>query len=234
MTSKYTHPTFRDIFDEIMYDWDRPYNLVIHKVRQSDKTYTEYAYVNKLYIYPDGKMQYKMQSFTYPKHLWTKVKKLAILLEETDAEKVLYGNKDSNWGRIVSYSKQDLKLFEDTRQGRNICKKCSKPKEMYYSPWCPRCDIPKPKKKEVLNLIQVLRHLEEVNDAKSLKDKIWSWLLDMQYIRSNDSYFSYFIDEDYDEFDEIEQELLVPHLKLLNQFVKDYTGKESVIFEVSW
>lgn len=93
MNDKYTHPTFRHIFNEIMYDWDSYYTLKVQKhndVRNGNRI-KEYACVNKLYIYPDGTMQYKIETYTYPKHLWTKVKILARLLEETDAEKVLYG-----------------------------------------------------------------------------------------------------------------------------------------------
>ncbi len=40
-----------------------------------------------------------------------------------------------------------------------ICETCGGQKEMYYTPWCSNCDVPKPKTVQFLNLLQCYRHV---------------------------------------------------------------------------
>lgn len=65
------------------------------------------------------------------------------------------------------------------------CWKCNTEKQMYYKPWCPRCDKPMPHIKKCVNLIQTLNHLEL--DLPGIKDHIWEKMCDYDLIR-NDSY----------------------------------------------
>ena len=59
----------------------------------------------------------------------------------------------------------------------DICEKCGEQKEMYYTPWCPVCDTPKPKIQHCLNLLQCYRHvdkkyfgIEDENDRQALRE----------------------------------------------------------------
>ena len=45
----------------------------------------------------------------------------------------------------------------------SYCSSCGRIKEMYYVPWCPKCDKPEIEMKPVLNLMQAIRHVEVKN-----------------------------------------------------------------------
>lgn len=128
-------------------------------------------------------------------------------------------------------NKQDkfLKLCEDTRQDKNICKKCNNPKSMYYQPWCPRCDKPKIQKLEVINLIQVLEHLEAVGN-KGFKDRMWRKLCDNEIIRGNDSYSVLYFPRKKDCAEDFGEQYYNDLL-----LIKDTFGLgESVLVNISW
>ena len=84
----------------------------------------------------------------------------------------------------------DAELNQRTRDGLNICETCQQPREMYYAPWCPRCEPPRVEPVPTLNLVKALRHLE-VNGHAGIKDRLWHYLMDT-YSDSfrNDSWLS--------------------------------------------
>ena len=55
--------------------------------------------------------------------------------------------------------------------GKNICACCGQKKEMYYVPWCPRCEKPGTET-GCLNILQALRHLEAVGHS-GIKEAVW-------------------------------------------------------------
>lgn len=130
-------------------------------------------------------------------------------------------------------NKQDkfAKLCEQTRQGKNICKICGNPKQIYYQPWCPRCGKPQIEKLETINLIQVLEHLEAIGN-KGFKDKIWRRWCDNGIIQGNDSYSQVYFPtkgrkqgiEDYGE----------EHYNDLMLIKETFELGESVLFNISW
>lgn len=71
------------------------------------------------------------------------------------------------------------------------CSKCQQPLEMYYSPWCPRCDIPQRKTVDVLNLIQCLDHLQAIGRiTEEHREEWWERQCDNDNIH-NDTMFRY-------------------------------------------
>ncbi len=68
-----------------------------------------------------------------------------------------------------------------------LCEHCGNEKEMYYKPWCPRCEKPDVRGGQVLNLIQALRYIE-VNGWPGFYNRVWRNLMDLDLIR-NDSTF---------------------------------------------
>ena len=40
------------------------------------------------------------------------------------------------------------------------CEKCGLAKEMYYNLWCPSCEVPQPDKKNVMNFIKAIDHIQ--------------------------------------------------------------------------
>ena len=97
-----------------------------------------------------------------------------------------------------------LELNERTRQGKNICEICGLPKEMYFVPWCPRCEKPKPYTATVLNLLQCIRHIADTRDditREEIRDlAIKNW----QYEWRNDSYLTWHTidDDDREDYDD--------------------------------
>jgi len=43
------------------------------------------------------------------------------------------------------------------------CNECGGLKEMYYTPWCSKCEVPEIKTHPTLNLLQSMRHVERVH-----------------------------------------------------------------------
>ena len=87
--AKYNYMTFKDLFGWITYAYEDKYGCSIGK--HSDGR--EYANFYKLTILSDGSCEYKGSYETYDPRLWPKVKQLVEMLQETKAEKVLYGEK---------------------------------------------------------------------------------------------------------------------------------------------
>lgn len=83
-----------------------------------------------------------------------------------------------------------------------ICEECGTAKEMYYAPWCSKCEVPQVKIKPTLNLLQCMRHVERVhfgiedeNDYDAQKaigrDEIWNGLCDWGLNNDTTSYFPF-------------------------------------------
>lgn len=102
------------------------------------------------------------------------------------------------------------------RRGELICDSCDGAMDMYYKPWCPKCDVPKIEFHPSINFIQVLKHLEALGH-KGIKDRVWKFY---QHELRNDSSFSvYFGSSD-----------LTPDELTLKEFLK----VDSIVFDVSW
>lgn len=110
---------------------------------------------------------------------------------------------------------------------RGDCKKCGRPLEMYYKPWCPVCDKPEKENLTCLNLIQCLNHIEATNHRPEYKDRMWKLLFDDIH---NDSYMRwvYNMDEEWD-FDEQTLE----DITLFNETF-DIKPDDNIVLEVSW
>lgn len=107
------------------------------------------------------------------------------------------------------------------------CEKCGKPMDMYYNPWCPRCDKPEIRTVQVLNFIQALRHLEAIG-YYGIKDRIGEILVDRLH---NDSYIDYAFPEE----DEVDGEYLTKEMFDDLMVLKNTFGLgDSIVFEVSW
>lgn len=117
-----------------------------------------------------------------------------------------------------------------------ICPKCSQPMQMYYKPWCPRCDKPQRKPVETLNLIQALEHIETITDDKSeyparqgFKDRMWKFLCDVEVIRYNDSYSWFGRPEDEDRCDpQVKKDIDL----FCNTF--DIDANKGILLDISW
>lgn len=120
-------------------------------------------------------------------------------------------------------------LCKLTRQGHNICKGCGQPKEMYYKPWCPRCEKPQIEHVPTLNLLQVLRHLEaRFPEAQGIKDGVWEGLIELDIIRGNDTTFGWVANDEYMQADNA-------WFKRFDKYLQDIWGIDDFItFEVSW
>ncbi len=139
-------------------------------------------------------------------------------------------------------NKELYREHELTRQGKNICS-CGYPKEMYYNPWCPKCDIPKPEEVKIFNLIQVIKHLNaigKINDNREsyLRGETNIEIHTLGYIAeyscvSNDTYFNlyfpeYLSDDDLEEFNKYEN-----NLKEIWKFCNTPLD-EPIMFHLSW
>lgn len=120
------------------------------------------------------------------------------------------------------------KLCEETRQGRNICPTCGSPKDMYYRPWCPRCEKPEPYTKQVFNLIQCLRHIAATTgidraELSALARDFWKgrW--------GNDKYVTWPTIE-LDERDEYDQR----YLQFYDLMVSTFSPPDGCLFLISW
>lgn len=108
------------------------------------------------------------------------------------------------------------------------CDLCGKKKEMYYRPWCPRCEKPKEESVVVMNLIQVLRYLV-VNKIISEKDRkdLWKELCDYFDLR-NDSIISI-------NFKEIASDKFFnKDIRRTVNSIVDVFGDREYLWEVSW
>ena len=81
------------------------------------------------------------------------------------------------------------------------CEKCGGKLSMYCEPWCPKCDKPVIKLVPTLNLIKCLEYLE-ANGHKGIKNRVWDYCMDCDYIKNDTTFTLYFGDElDPDEQD---------------------------------
>lgn len=108
------------------------------------------------------------------------------------------------------------------------CEKCGKPLEMYYNPWCPRCDKPQIRLVPTLNMIQCLEHLEAVWYGRSgIKQRVMDHFMD--YYRNDTTFIMAFpMDEDREDMDpQIVKDLDL--IKAVWQIEEDF-----IAMEVSW
>jgi len=122
---------------------------------------------------------------------------------------------------------------------------------MYYVPWCSLCDRPKAKKTEVLNYLQVVRHLERKHEDKLDLDTHNGhlrelWMLINERIQNdvtvalcfktwyeeaepdeNGEYWSYDKREDYTKAFEM--------MKLIiDEYEDEVDDFDNVLWEISW
>jgi hypothetical protein len=90
---------------------------------------------------------------------------------------------------------ENISINEKTRQGKNLCSVCGKPKTMYYAPWCSFCDKPKIYNVPELNFIQCLEHLEAIGN-EGIKDRLWEHYYSLDEIRNDTSFELCFPEED--------------------------------------
>lgn len=118
-------------------------------------------------------------------------------------------------------------------EGLGNCNKCGDKLQMYYRPWCPKCDKPQLNSHLVLNLIQALDHIGVVTNDEGYKRRMWSVLIDLEIIRTNDSYEKWWLnetDEEWDDYTFTKQN--VKDINLFNETF-DLIGKQ-VLLEISW
>lgn len=120
-------------------------------------------------------------------------------------------------------------LCKLTRQGKNICSSCNQPKEMYYGPWCPRCEVPKIKQEPTLNLLQVLRHLEaRFPEAQGIHEGVWEGLVELGTIQGNDTTLGWTVNDEYMQDENA-------WFKRFDKYLQEVWGIDDYItFEVSW
>jgi len=66
------------------------------------------------------------------------------------------------------------------------CKICGQETQIYYKPWCPKCEKPEIQMIPQLNFIQCLKYLE-ANGEKGIEERLWDYFSDYFH---NDSSFS--------------------------------------------
>jgi hypothetical protein len=123
-----------------------------------------------------------------------------------------------------------------TRLGKNICPICNKPKEMYYTPWCPRCDKPQFKVVKSLNLVQALDHLRAVHENEDIKDVLWEYFADTYEFRNDSSFaFGPLSEADFEDLiEDDESEKIKQLVEYLQLFINTFNITEDIILEVSW
>jgi len=136
-----------------------------------------------------------------------------------------------------------------------LCDKCGKKKEMYYTPYCPRCDVPAPEPRLVLNYLKAARYITityfpEDDDIPSLgpdsHDRCaWLWLGEYGVILGNDivvsldfpSLLDVLRDDSYqvDNLDEEEnQKAYLFFEKLVEEFDLRNEKYADLLWEISW
>lgn len=115
------------------------------------------------------------------------------------------------------------------------CNKCNQPQEAYYGAWCPRCDKPEITEVKTLNLIKTLSYIE-AQGHPGFKDRVWERLCDWNYIKGNDSSFTYhFEDYEEDEFSSDEDDDTDASTRRDEKLIKDtFNLGDQILFHVSW
>ena len=125
-----------------------------------------------------------------------------------------------------------------------ICETCGGQKEMYYAPWCSKCDIPEPQILTELNLLQCMRHIERahfgIEDETDMvarrmigRDEIWDGLC--EWGLHNDSTMSFPIvaaSQGDGSLGELSEEAIEYLEAMVNVF--DLTDQHNMMWEVSW
>jgi hypothetical protein len=96
---KYAYCTFKELFDHhIQYAYEPQYGCHLDTIEYNihGVESTQAATFHKLTIYDIGWLEYKGHWEEYDPRLWPKVKALAEMLIETEAEKVLFKAKKNS------------------------------------------------------------------------------------------------------------------------------------------
>ncbi len=86
-------------------------------------------------------------------------------------------------------------LHEKTRQGKNPCPTCDKPKKMSFSPWCPACEKPEIYTVFELDCLRCLMHLEAIGHI-GIQDRLWDFFIRRYEFTNGASIEIYFIWDD--------------------------------------
>lgn len=120
------------------------------------------------------------------------------------------------------------KFNEAKNQRGSICGDCGEKIEMYYKPYCPKCDIQEiiKHKRGSYCLMPILRYGKSYVDGFD-KDLVWDYLCENDMMKGNDTYFDYYVTDSGRENKMIKS--------VLDELSIDYTkdGGE-VLFWVSW
>lgn len=88
-----------------------------------------------------------------------------------------------------------IKKYNESKQYTKPCPDCGTQVDMYYRPYCPKCDIQDiiKHKRGSYCLIPILRYGEKVMDENIDfdRDKIWDYFCNYEYMKGNDTYFEY-------------------------------------------
>lgn len=108
------------------------------------------------------------------------------------------------------------------------CKKCGTEMEMYYVPYCPKCDIQDiiKEKHGSIAIIPVLNYGKKYIKGFN-KDTIWDMLCERDNF-GNDTYIEYYFEEDINEVSKDESMLK----QVLDELGIKY--KDSIFLWVSW
>lgn len=109
------------------------------------------------------------------------------------------------------------------------CPKCKKALEMYYVPWCPRCEKPEPRLQPVWNFLKCLYHLEATGH-KGIKERVWRYSCESDSMKSNDSYMDLWFKTAEDDEDE-DPQILADLATIKSVFGIE---KDHATFWVSW
>jgi len=125
-----------------------------------------------------------------------------------------------------------------------ICKSCGEQKEIYYGPWCSKCEVPSPENHPTLNLMQCLRHVERVyfgiedeNDYEARESagrrEIWDGLCDWGLSNDTTMHFP-FVDalKGDGSLGGLSEETIVYLQALVDIF--DLENHPNMLWEVSW
>lgn len=76
-------------------------------------------------------------------------------------------------------------------KGMEKCEICGQEKQMYYQPWCAKCEKPTIQLRRTLNFLQCLEHLE-ANGHQGIKERVWNYYADLGYFQNNTTFTLHF------------------------------------------
>jgi len=125
------------------------------------------------------------------------------------------------------------------------CETCGNQKEMYYTPWCPVCDVPKPKIQYCLNLLQCYRHvdkkyfgIEDENDRQACRmcgrDEVHNGLMEWSCGANGVTVYLPILDasQGTDEIGELSEEAIEYLKTMVKAF--DLEKYPNMMWECSW